>query len=631
MLRTHYNKDTININPDEQLDITLVGWINAIRDHGGVYFIDLRDSTGLIQIVTNPKAFSTDEYMQFHSLRDEWVIQVTGKIRNRAPGLENQNIITGAIELVIDSLNVLSKAKTLPFNVKDKNVGLETRNKYRYLELRDPSNLELFRSRSKISQNIRNFMVANNFIDVSTPILTKSTPEGARDYLVPSRTQPGTFFALPQSPQLFKQMLMVAGFEKYFQFAQCFRDEDLRADRAPEFQQLDVEMSFITANDIKSIINEILTISMESVEMDINSINVGTTQIIQYLYNIGIDGNLDTETKLYIPEITYADAMEYFGSDKPDLRFGMELIDVSKLFATSGFEIFANIAKDPNNRIKAIVAKGADLEQGLSKKDIKDLENYVTGFGAKGLAYFQVQTDDDKRLVLKGPLTKFLTYGEMNDIIVACELDENDIVFFGAGNKNTVLDYMGRLRLKLADMLFSKGLLIRSHWAPLFVTDFPMFEKNLDGSISAMHHPFTSPKSEDWLNYKSGALSSLEMVTDSYDLVLNGTELGGGSVRIHDFEMQEEIFKLLDLTPEDISDKFGWFVESLQYGTPPHGGFAIGFDRLVAMLNKKDSIRDVIAFPKTQQASCPVTHAPSVVDDKQLNELALRIRKVENK
>lgn len=628
-MRTHYNKDTIKLIPLENNIVTLVGWVNAIRDHGGVYFIDLRDSSGIIQIVANPKSFSIEDYEQFHALRDEWVIQVTGTLRNRAQGLENPNLITGNIEMVVETLKILSKAKTLPFNVKDKNVGIDIRNKYRYLELRDPDNLELFKMRSKIANNIRNFMVDNNFIDIATPILTKSTPEGARDYLVPSRTQLGTFFALPQSPQLFKQMLMVAGFEKYFQFAQCFRDEDLRADRQPEFTQIDLEMSFASSEDIKAIMNEVLTLSMETVGLDINTVNISTTQMIQYFINIGIDGYIDDQNKMIIPEITYNDAMEYFGSDKPDLRFGMELIDVSSVFATSGFEVFANIAKDKNNRIKAIVAKGADLENGLSKKDIKDLESFVTGFGAKGLAYFQVQIDDDKRLVLKGPLTKFLTYGEMNDIIVACELDEKDIVFFGAGKKNTVLDYMGRLRLKLADMLFSKGLLIKSHWSPLFVIDFPMFEKNSDGSMSAMHHPFTAPKSEDWIDFKNSIITQDEMVSDSYDLVLNGVELGGGSVRIHDFEMQEEIFKLLNISELDISEKFGWFVEALQYGTPPHGGFAIGFDRLVAMLSGKDSIRDVIAFPKTQQASCPVTHAPSTVDDKQLTELALRIRKVE--
>lgn len=329
---------------------------------------------------------------------------------------------------------------------------------------------------------------------------------------------------------------------------------------------------------------------------------------------------------LKIPTITYNDAMENFGSDKPDLRFGMELIDVSKIFLGSGFEVFSKIAGNPKNRIKAIVARGADKEGGLSKKDINDLETFVKKFGAVGLAYFQVKLDNDKRLELKGPLTKFLDYATINEIIVAGELDEGDIIFFGAGNKETVLDYMGRLRLELADRLFSKGLLVKTHWAPLFVTDFPMFERKEDGKLAAMHHPFTSPKPSDWTKFKSGEILKEDMNTNSYDLVLNGVEIGGGSIRIHDFEQQQEIFELLELTDEEIDEKFGWFVEALQYGTPPHGGFAIGFDRLVALLTGKESIRDVIAFPKTQQASCQVTSAPSEVALSQLSELAIRVK-----
>ena len=627
-MRTHYNIDTVNI-VDSLFEekVTLAGWINAIRDHGGVYFIDLRDTSGLIQIVANPKSLSNEEYQKFHSLRNEWVVQVSGIIRYRAEGLSNPNLATGRIELVVEEINILSKSKTLPFDFMDKNVGIDIRNKYRYLELRNPENLNLFKNKNKISNAIRKVLIEHNFLDVDTPILSRSTPEGARDYLVPSRTQPGNFFALPQSPQLFKQMLMVAGFEKYFQFATCFRDEDLRADRQPEFKQIDLEMSFITEEEIKSIVNEVLTASMEAMDINIGqSINNGVVNMVQYLYDLGIDGFIDSNAKMYIPEISYDDAMEYFGSDKPDLRFGMELIDVTKLFNSSGFEVFANMSKDPKNTIKAIVAKGAASENGLSKKETKDLESFVSKFGAKGLAYFKVKTDNDGRLTLKGPLDKFLNYSELNDLIVHCQLDEHDMIFFGAGDKKTVLDYMGRLRLKLADILYSKGLLIRLHWAPLFVVDFPMFEKKEDGSLSAMHHPFTAPKPEDWQAFKLGNINKEAIKTNSYDLVLNGTEIGGGSIRIHDFELQKEIFELLEMTDEDIEEKFGWFVDALQYGTPPHGGFAFGFDRLVTLLNKKDSIRDVIAFPKTQQASCSVTSSPNIVSATQLSDLSIRVK-----
>lgn len=627
-MRTHYTAalaKPVELHFTEP--VTVAGWINSIRDHGGVYFIDLRDTTGLIQIVANPKTLSEAEYNKFHSLRDEWVIKVSGKIRERGEGLENPNILTGKIELVAEDVTVLSKAKTLPFNPRDKSVGVDSRNKYRYLELRDPAALQLFKNKNKISNAIRNVLTVSGFIDVETPILTRSTPEGARDYLVPSRTQQGTFFALPQSPQLFKQMLMVAGFERYFQFARCFRDEDLRADRQPEFTQVDIEMSFVEAHDVQSTIAELLSEAMKSVDIDIeNNVNIANTHVIQYLDSIGISGTVDTHSTIIIPEITYKDAMEYFGSDKPDLRFGMELIDVADIFAASGFKVFADIAANKDNRIKAVVAKGADFNEGLSKKDIKELEGFVTTFGATGLAYFQVK-DEENKVVLKGPLTKFLTDADLEKIITTCNLEVGDIVFFGAGQKKTVLDYMGRLRLELADRLFSKGLLAKSHWVPLWVVDFPMFEKKDDGGWAACHHPFTSVKESDWVAFRAGQLGKEDMTTNSYDLVLNGTEVGGGSIRIHDFERQKEIFELLELTEADIEEKFGWFVEALQYGTPPHGGFAFGFDRLVALLNGKDSIRDVIAFPKTQNAGCPVTFAPSVVANIQLDELAIRLKK----
>ena len=625
-MRTHYNTSILEDKIDQ--DVTVVGGINSIRDHGGVYFIDLRDISGLVQIVANPKGLSEDVYEKFHSLRDEWVIQVSGNVRARGEGLENPNLVTGKIEIVANDVNVMSKAKTLPFDYRDKNVGIDVRNKYRYLELRDPNNLQTFINRNKISNAVRQVLIGQDFIDVETPILTKSTPEGARDYLVPSRTQQGNFFALPQSPQLFKQMLMVAGFEKYFQFARAFRDEDLRADRQPEFTQIDLEMSFVDEHDVKGIVNEVLTNAMESVDIDVGSgINHGASEIVGYLLSIGIDGMIDNNTKMYIPEITYADAMDYFGSDKPDLRFGMELKEMKDFFVSTGFEVFQKIAEDSNSTIKAIVAKGADTEGGLSKKEIKELEKFVGQFGAKGLAYFQCRKDESGRVGLKGPLTKFLSTIELDNLMIKAEIEEGDIIFFGAGDKETVLDYMGRLRLELADRLFAKGKLIKNHWAPLWVVDFPMFEKKEDGKLAAMHHPFTAPKPDDWNKYKLGEITKEEMTTNSYDLVLNGVEVGGGSIRIHDFEQQQKVFELLELTNEEIDEKFGWFVEALQYGTPPHGGFAFGFDRLVALLNGIESIRDVIAFPKTQQASCQVTLAPSEVAPSQLNDLSIRVRK----
>jgi aspartyl-tRNA synthetase len=625
-MRTHFNIDTAKLDTMTEDSVTVVGWINSIRDHGGVYFIDLRDTSGIVQIVANPKSLSDEEYKKFHALRDESVVRVTGIVRERGEGLENSNLITGKIEIVVDELNVLSKAKTLPFDYTDKNVGIELRNKYRYLELRDPENLKLFKARNKIANAIRGTMIDMEFIDVETPILTKSTPEGARDYLVPSRTQQGSFFALPQSPQLFKQMLMVAGFERYFQFAKAFRDEDLRADRQPEFTQVDIEVSFVEAPDVKSIITEILATSMKSVDIQTEGVNEGVSELISYLYDIGINGDIDDQAQLYVPEITYNDAMEHFGSDKPDLRFGMELIDVAAIFENSEFGVFADLTKDSNNRIKAVVAKSADFEGGLSKKNIKDLEKFVMDFGAKGLAYFQVKNGGNG-IFLKGPLTRFLNDKELDNIIDVCGLIEGDIVFFGAGDKDTVYDYMGRLRLELANRLLEKGLMVKSHWSPVWITDFPMIEKKEDGTFSAMHHPFTAPKALDWDKYRAGEINREDIYTDSYDLVLNGTEIGGGSIRIHDFEIQQEVFEMLDLSSEEIEEKFGWFVESLQFGTPPHGGFAFGFDRLVSLLTHRESIRDVIAFPKTQQAGCQVTSAPSDVASAQLTELSIRVRK----
>lgn len=616
-MRTHYNT-SISEETTEQ-NVQLVGWINSIRDHGGVYFIDLRDTSGIVQVVANPKSLSAEEYNQFHSLRDEFVVQIKGTIRLRGEGLENPNLKTGKIEMLAETVTILSKAKTLPFNPRDEKVGVDTRNRYRYLELRDPKLLTLFKQKNKILNAMRNVLIQDDFIEVETPILTKSTPEGARDYLVPSRTQQGSFFALPQSPQLFKQMLMVSGFEKYFQMARCFRDEDLRADRQPEFSQLDIELSFVEENDVKAIINDVFSAAMESTGIHLKTIYDTSLRNIDFMLKYDIDGNVESTSKMLIPEITYTNAMENFGSDKPDLRIEMPLIDMGKVFIGSSFGVFADIAKDlKGNRIKALVAKGADTF--YSKNQRRELEKFVMQFGAKGLAYFQCVSDEEGKISLDGPLKKFLSEVELDEIIANSGIEVGDIIYFGAGVKDTVLDYMGRLRLKIAQDMN----LFKNEFAPLWVTDFPMFEKKEDGSITAMHHPFTSPKIEDWERFKAGKITKEELNTNSYDLVLNGTEIGGGSIRIHDNEMQKEIFELLELTQEDINEKFGWFVEALEFGTPPHGGFAFGFDRLVALLTGKESIRDVIAFPKTSTASCPVTYAPSTVEIKQLKELGIK-------
>lgn len=620
VIRTHTCIESIKSG--EQENITLSGWIDSIRDHGGVYFIDLRDASGKIQLVINPDDFDPSKQKEIHSLRPEFVITVSGILRERAPGLENTKLATGAFETVVQEIKILSRAKTLPFDPTDKKVGDDTRHKYRYLDLRDPSKLNNFKMRSKITNALRTFFDGHDFIDVETPILTKSTPEGARDYLVPSRIHNGEFYALPQSPQLFKQMLMVSGFEKYYQVARCFRDEDLRADRQPEFTQLDVEMSFVSSQDVMEVLTDTLTVAFKAAGISIDKINEDVRNKIEFMYESGIDGWVDNAKELFIPQISYNDAMEFYGSDKPDLRSELVLKDVINIFKDSSFSVFAEIARDPvSNRIKAIVAPGANDK--FTRNLRKDLEKFVIGFGAKGLAYFQCESDEQGNQVLEGPLKKFLSEETLQNIISATGSKIGDIIYFGAGEKDVVFDYMGRLRLRISDEL---GLIHENTFLPLLVYGFPMFEKKVDGSISAMHHPFTMPNMEDFESFKQGTIDKMSINTDSYDLVLNGVEIGGGSIRIHDFEMQKEIFELLELSEVEVNEKFGWFVEALQYGTPPHGGFAIGMDRLVSLLIGLESIKEIIAFPKTQNASCPVTNAPSEVELNQLRDLGLRLR-----
>ncbi|MGB0989594.1 MAG: aspartate--tRNA ligase, partial [Halarcobacter sp.] len=503
---------------------------------------------------------------------------------------ENPNLVTGKIEIVVEDLVIENRSKPMPFDLGDEKVNEEIRLRNRFLELRTEKSFEIFKLRSTANIAVRNCLNELGFLDVETPILTKSTPEGARDYLVPSRVHPGEFYALPQSPQLFKQLLMVSGFDKYFQIAKCFRDEDLRADRQPEFTQIDVEMSFCNQEDVIKVAEKLIHDTFKACGKD-----VPTT----------------------FPRITYKDAMEKYGSDKPDMRFDMAMVDVIDIFANSTNEIFAEIAKDTkNNRIKALRCPNGD--NLFSKRQMKGFEDYVRKFGAKGLGYFQMKEDG-----LKGPLTKFFSEADLEAIVKTTELEVGDVVFFGAGDKKTVCDYMGRFRLYLAEQM---EIIPADVYEFVWVVDFPMFEVE-DGKTKALHHPFTMPNLEKCDLNNVEDLEDIESI--AYDIVLNGTELGGGSIRIHKEEIQEKVFELMGISQEEANDKFGFLLEALRYGAPSHGGFAMGFDRLIMLLAGTDSIRDVIAFPKTQRAQCLLTSAPSTVDNEQLKELSLRIRKTE--
>ncbi len=580
-MRTHYCTDVTEAKIGET--VTVAGWVNSRRDHGGIIFIDLRDKSGLVQLVADPSD-SKDALVIAETVRDEYVLIATGIIRARGEGLENPNLKTGKIEIVLKDLVIENKSKPMPFDINDEKVNDEIKLRNRFLELRSTKSFNIFQLRSKAAIQVRNTLDELGFLDVETPILTKSTPEGARDYLVPSRVHPGEFYALPQSPQLFKQLLMVAGFDKYFQIAKCFRDEDLRADRQPEFTQIDVEMSFCTQDDVIAVAERLI-------------------------YDVF------TKCGKTVPStfrrMKYSEAMETYGSDKPDLRIDMPLVDVIDIFANSTNEIFADIAKDKkNNRIKALKCKNGD--NIFSKRQMKGFEDYVRKFGAKGLGYFQMKEDG-----LKGPLTKFFSEADLEEIVKVTELEVGDVVFFGAGAKKVVWDYMGRFRLFLAAEM---NIVPADALEFLWVVDFPMFEVE-DGRTKALHHPFTMPKSlED-----TSDLEAIESI--AYDIVLNGTELGGGSIRIHKEEIQSKVFELMGISKEEAKEKFGFLLDALQYGAPSHGGFAMGLDRMIMLLAGTDSIRDVIAFPKTQKAQCLLTQAPSTVDEEQLKELGIRLRK----
>jgi aspartyl-tRNA synthetase len=587
-MRSHYCGELNTAHLDQE--VTLCGWVHRRRDHGGVIFVDLRDHTGLLQVVFDPD--TPDIFATAERIRNEFVLQVTGRVRHRPEGTVNPDLPTGEVEVLGLKLQVLNAADTPPFQLDDEDVSEETKLRFRYVDLRRPAMQEKLRLRARITRQLRDYLDNHGFIDVETPVLTRSTPEGARDYLVPSRTHPGEFFALPQSPQLFKQLLMMGGMDRYYQIARCFRDEDLRADRQPEFTQLDIETAFLDEDAIMAL--------METMVRDLFRDLIGV------------------ELEEPFPRLGWAEAMRRFGTDRPDLRIPLELVDLGDVMKEVEFKVFAGPANDPNGRIAALrLPAGGEL----SRKDIDEYTKYVSKYGAKGLAYIKINDTAAGRDGLQSPILKFLPDEVVTAILERTGAQNGDLVFFGADRTSVVNESLGALRVKLGH---ERGLL-QGDWKPLWVVDFPMFERDeKTNRWMALHHPFTAPNTDDpqALEADPGG-----MLSRAYDMVLNGTELGGGSIRIHRTDMQQSVLRLLGISEQEGRDKFGFLLDALKFGCPPHGGIAFGLDRLVMLMTGAGSIREVMAFPKTQTAACPLTQAPSVVETGQLLELGIHVRK----
>ena len=586
-MRSHYCGELNESHLDQ--NVLLYGWVHRRRDHGGVIFLDVRDREGIAQVVYDPD--TVESFAIAEDVRNEFVIKIVGRVRLRPDGTVNPDMSSGKIEVLGKELEILNTANTPPIQLDEHvDVHEDLRLRYRYIDLRRPEMTEKLLFRAKVTNTVRNFLDSNGFIDIETPILTKATPEGARDYLVPSRTHPNQFFALPQSPQLFKQILMASGMDRYYQIAKCFRDEDLRADRQPEFTQIDVETSFMDEKEIMQIMEE----------------------MISHVFKMHMDVEFDS-----FPQMSHEEAMRRYGSDKPDLRIDLELVDIADLMEAVEFKVFAGPAKDFGSRVAALRVPGG---ASLSRKTIDEYTDFVGIYGAKGLAWIKVNDIDTGLDGLQSPIIKFLGKEVTMALIERLNTETGDIIFFGADKTKVVNEALGALRVKVAEDLGQ----IHEGWAPLWIIDFPMFEQDSDGNLTSLHHPFTAPASDA----EGLASNPLGTLSRAYDMVLNGTELGGGSVRINRPEMQQAVFKILGIENEEAEEKFGFLLKALSYGCPPHGGIAFGFDRLIMLMTGSSSIREVIAFPKTQSASCPMTDAPSDVSVQQLRELNIRLKEV---
>ena len=587
-MRSHYCGEITEDLNDQTVEIS--GWVHRRRDHGGVIFFDMRDREGLVQVVFDPDI--PDMFEIAESVRNEFVLRITGRVRGRPEGTINENLRTGKIEILGKKLEILNKSETVPFQIEDDDVSEEHRLRYRYIDLRREEMLSRLKFRSEVTRYLRNYLDENGFLDIETPMLTKATPEGARDYLVPSRTHDESFFALPQSPQIFKQLLMVSGVDRYYQIVRCFRDEDLRADRQPEFTQLDIETSFLDEDQIMEMMEGMLREVFAKV-MEIPLANP-------------------------FPRMPYAEAMSRYGSDKPDLRIPLELVDVGDLLTDVEFKVFSGPASDPKGRVAALcVPQGCEL----TRKEIDDYTKFVGIYGARGLAYIKVNEKAKGREGLQSPILKFMPDEAIETILQRTNANDGDLIFFGADKTNVVNESLGALRVKVGH---DRGL-VEQGWKPLWVVDFPMFEYDEKAKrYVSLHHPFTSPKEEDIDRLTTDPESCLSR---AYDMVLNGTEIGGGSMRIYRPQVQKDVFKALGISDEEANDKFGFLLDALKYGCPPHGGLAFGLDRLIMLMTGASSIREVMAFPKTQSASCLMTGAPSTVSSAQLKELKIKIAK----